>query len=130
MLQSFHLVPPTRLHCLYDTRLEPTHVRLGNIPVGFIPRVCRRFQVFAGDRTNGALRPYRHLQLSPSSVVKFSRNETPSGVCPLSRWVSRSHQGECARWAPYPSYYRTAFAYPSSSYPHTPSLALRLSYPV
>src|SRR5580692_12987216 len=72
------------------------------------------------DICNCLLRPF----------AKFSRNETPSGVCPLSRWVSRSHQGECARWAPYPSYYRTAFAYPSSSYPHTPSLALRLSYPV
>lgn len=36
-LQGFDLVPPPRLRRLHDTRLEPTHVPVGVVPVDLAP---------------------------------------------------------------------------------------------
>src|SRR5258708_13132668 len=60
MLQGSHLVPSALLRCLYDTRLEPTHIRFYGPPVDILPLELRD-RVFVANRTNAAFPSYSNL---------------------------------------------------------------------
>src|SRR5262249_52676416 len=72
VLQGLHLVPLPGLHCLNDTRLQPTLILRDRFPWNGMP-VC-------GDVRSSTSRIFcRHLQRSLNRFLKFSRPSTPQG---------------------------------------------------
>src|SRR5712671_3976487 len=73
MLQGSHLVPPSLLHRLHDTRLESANVVLDAWPVNSRPR-----RILVQDCTS--LR--RHLLILLGRFATLSRDEQPRGSLP------------------------------------------------
>jgi hypothetical protein len=79
VLKGFHLPPSARLHCLHDTRLEPTHVAVDCGPVNGMP-----LHGHVGDRTS--CRNGCHLPCLRNRFAKLSREERPEGSQPACAW--------------------------------------------
>jgi len=78
-LQSFHLAIASRLCCLHDTGLQPTHSLVHVLPVNGMP-----LDLTAGGRTSRGF--CHHLLVLLNQFDNSSREERPKAeVCPLSR---------------------------------------------
>jgi site-specific DNA recombinase len=70
VLQGLHLVPLPGLHCLNDTRLQPTHMLIDLFPWNGMP--------VRGDVGSSTSRRFRrHLHRPLDRFLKFSRSSTP-----------------------------------------------------
>src|SRR6266498_1313584 len=81
-LKGSHLSPSASLCRLHDTRLEPTHNRVGLLPVDGVP-----VHFVVGDRTSRCC-PCCHLLCLLNRFTTLSRDARPPWeVSPLSRGV-------------------------------------------
>src|SRR5215470_17636916 len=76
MLQGSDLAPPTCLHCLHHTRLEPPHRTVDGIPVNSVPG-----HRLAGKCTSPCDHG-RHLPSLLKRLTKLSGDERPDGRLP------------------------------------------------
>lgn len=103
---------------LHDTPLEPTHNRMGFVPIDGMP-----VHIVAGDRTSRCCHCC-HLLCLRDRFTMVSRDARPAWeVSPLARGVMLRVLNS------YPPHYRRAFASSRVPYPPLYRLALRLTFP-
>ncbi len=106
------------MSCLHNTRLQPTHVFMGGLPVDAVP--TSHFLV--RDRTSSCV--YCHLLCLLYRFLKLSCDKRPDGSLPAFAW---DDVGCCRN--PYPAHYRLAFAFSIFLYPQRRRFTLRLPTP-
>src|SRR5262249_13402440 len=112
VLQGLHLVPLPGLHCLNDTRLQPTHMLIDLFPWNGMP-----VRGDVGSSTSRRVR--RHLHRPLDRFLKFSRSSTPQRSQPAFA------SGDVATRIPP---LQGGIRFLSPPYPHHHRVALRLSY--
>ena len=117
MLQGFHFTPSAFLCCLYDTRLEPTHILFDFLPING----CQSIEVW---ETAPAVTSAIICFVSFVSLFKFSRKERPDGSLPVF-----TRDDVTIRFNPYPLHYRAAFAFSIFFCPQPRWLPLQVAFP-